>query len=243
MLLAVRPLWLEKRLHSLDKMYHLHKWAGIWATVLGIMLIITLWQRFPYHVWRYTHKAISVIYLFIVFHSVVLTPTGWWAGPAGLLIVISSLIGTCCAFVALSGGIGRSRRYHGTVLRVEQHSGDILEVTCQLPRYWAHRPGQFAFITFDRFEGAHPFTINSAEEAVFSEQLLHLTAVVPSVSLRLHYSDQQGFLSVEQALKGHSNNTKMWFCGPQGFADGLQKGMQAHGCPPQNFHKEYFNVR
>src|SRR5699024_5470420 len=35
MLLAVRPLWLEKRLQGLDKMYRLHKWAGIWAIGLA----------------------------------------------------------------------------------------------------------------------------------------------------------------------------------------------------------------
>ena len=36
MVLAVRPRWLEKPLHGLDKMYRLHKWAGIWAIRLGI---------------------------------------------------------------------------------------------------------------------------------------------------------------------------------------------------------------
>lgn len=29
MLLAVRPVWLEKPLDGLDRMYRLHKWAGI----------------------------------------------------------------------------------------------------------------------------------------------------------------------------------------------------------------------
>ncbi len=36
MLLAVRPLWLEKHLQGLDKMYRLHKWAGIWAIALAV---------------------------------------------------------------------------------------------------------------------------------------------------------------------------------------------------------------
>lgn len=214
MLLAVRPLWLEKRLQGLDKMYRLHKWAGIWAIglavahylldlskdllkvffergvkeprietilevfrdaakdvgewsvwILGIMLVITLWQRFPYHIWRYTHKALAVIYLVIAFHGVVLAPAGWWLEPAGALLAVTAVVGVYCAFIALSGGIGRTRRYQGTVLNVNQHHGDVLEVTCQLPKQWSHRPGQFAFITFDRFEGAHPFTINSADHA------------------------------------------------------------------------------
>lgn len=34
MLLAVRPKWLDQKI-GLDKMYHLHKWAGIWAIIFA----------------------------------------------------------------------------------------------------------------------------------------------------------------------------------------------------------------
>lgn len=380
MLLAIRPLWLEKHLHGLDKSYRLHKWAGIWAIalalghylldlskdlllvffergikeprietflevfrgaakdlgewsvwILGIMLVITLWQRFPYHLWRYAHKALAVIYVVIAFHGVVLAPVGWWTGPAGLLLAVSTAVGVYAAFIALTGQIGRTRRYQGHVLSVKQHKGEVLEVTCQLPKSWTHKPGQFAFLTFDRFEGAHPFTlcgadqgngqvtfaikalgdyttrlqteleagrsvavegpygcfdlqlggqdeqvwigagigvtpfiawlqalqampqhapkatlyycVNNAQEALFAEQLQNLAAQVPSITLHLHYSDQQGHLSAEQALQAQSAKTQVWFCGPQGFADALQKGMQDLGCPARNFHKEYFQMR
>ena len=37
MLLAVRPAWLEHRLHGLDKMYRLHKWLGISGLVLAVL--------------------------------------------------------------------------------------------------------------------------------------------------------------------------------------------------------------
>lgn len=36
MVLAVRPAWLEHRLHGLDKMYRLHKWLGISGLVLSV---------------------------------------------------------------------------------------------------------------------------------------------------------------------------------------------------------------
>ena len=378
MVLAVRPRWLEKPLGGLDKMYRLHKWAGIWASslgvshyllklskdllrvfferevkgprietflevfrdaakdigewsvwILGIMLIITLWQRFPYHLWRYAHKALAVIYVLIAFHGVVLAPAGWWTEPAGLLLAVSALVGVYCAFIALSGRIGRTRRYQGQVLSVKQHKGGVLEVVCQLPKQWTHKPGQFAFLTFDRFEGAHPFTVSSAdhgdgqvsfaikalgdytrrlqtelevgravrvegpygcfdmhnkgkqvwigagigvtpfiawleslqdhperapqatlyycvknaEEAVFAEQLQRLADALPNVTLEVHYSDQQGHLCAEQALQQYSADTRVWFCGPQNFADALQEGMHKLGCPAGNFHKEYFQMR
>lgn len=378
MVLAVRPRWLEKPLGGLDKMYRLHKWAGIWAIslgvshyllklskdllkvffereaklprvenflevfrdaakdvgewsvwILGIMLIITLWQRFPYHIWRYAHKVLAVIYVLIAFHGVVLAPAGWWTQPAGLLLAVATVVGVYCAFIALSGGIGRTRRYQGHVLSVKQHTGGVLEVTCQLPKQWSHKPGQFAFLTFDRFEGAHPFTVSSADhgdgqvsfaikalgdyttrlqtelevgravrvegpygcfdmhesgeqvwigagigvtpfiawleslqahperaptatlyycvknagEAVFAEQLQRLAAAVPNVTLNVHYSDENGHLCAEQALQQQSAAAHVWFCGPQGFADALQKGMQAQGCSTRHFHKEYFQMR
>ncbi|MDR2872040.1 MAG: ferric reductase-like transmembrane domain-containing protein [Xanthomonadaceae bacterium] len=37
MLLAVRPVWLEKTFGGLDKMYRVHKWAGILAISLGLL--------------------------------------------------------------------------------------------------------------------------------------------------------------------------------------------------------------
>ena len=123
MVLSLRPVWLERPLGGMDKIYRLHKWAGIGAIVLSLlhygtqlskdllialvgrpvrgpradwwlntfrhlaedmgewavwflaaMLVITLWQRFPYHVWRYLHKLLAGVYLVLAFHAVVLVP-------------------------------------------------------------------------------------------------------------------------------------------------------------------------
>lgn len=212
MLLAVRPVWLEKPLDGLDRMYRLHKWAGILAIVLGLlhyllelagpwlagivgkpvkgprvetfldvfrgsakelgewsawilggMLLITLWQRFPYHLWRYVHKALALVYLVLAFHSVVLAPASYWSQPAGWLVAACALLGSACALLSLSGRIGRARRHAGVVTAVERHGESLLEVTCRLQGDWSHRAGQFAFLTCDRLEGAHPFTIASAD--------------------------------------------------------------------------------
>jgi len=45
MLLALRPSWLEPRLHGLDKMYRLHQWLGIAALALAIAH--WLWKHAP----------------------------------------------------------------------------------------------------------------------------------------------------------------------------------------------------
>ena len=47
MLLALRPVWLEDYLGGLDRMYHIHKWAGIGAVLLGVVhWLIALSPRF-----------------------------------------------------------------------------------------------------------------------------------------------------------------------------------------------------
>ncbi|MDF3936508.1 ferredoxin reductase family protein [Pseudomonas citronellolis] len=212
MLLAVRPVWLERPLGGLDRMYRAHKWAGILAISLGLlhyllelggpllaefiakpakgprvetfldvfrgsakelgewsawllaaMLVLTLWQRFPYRVWRYVHKTLALVYLVLAFHAVVLAPAGYWTQPVGWLVALCAALGSACALIALSGRIGRRRTHRGVVVAVARPDERLLEVTCRLDRAWTHKAGQFAFLTCERLEGQHPFTISSAD--------------------------------------------------------------------------------
>lgn len=211
LLLATRPRWLEKPLGGLDKMYHLHKWAGISAVGLAVahyglklakgpmlwvfdeavkgqrtqtflevfrgsakdlgewsvwlfaaMILLALWHRFPYHLWSHIHKVLAVMYLVIVYHGIVLAPAEWWLQPAGLLMAAASVLGIYCAFVSLSGRIGQLSRHQGIVLAVHELNQNTFEVVCQLDKQWHHQPGQFAFLTFNKHEDPHPFTIASA---------------------------------------------------------------------------------
>ncbi|MDD2712556.1 MAG: ferric reductase-like transmembrane domain-containing protein [Simplicispira sp.] len=213
MVLAVRPAWLERPLGGLDKMYRLHKWAGIgaiglamvhygldlskdllrlfferpakpprgewwlnplrdvakdlgeWSVwLLAAMLLITLWQRFPYHLWRVVHKVLALVYLALALHAVVLAPPLWWQQPVGWLVGVCAAVGAWCAVLSLAGRIGRGRRQTGRVTAVQPRGAGVLEVTCQVPGPWRHRPGQFAFVTFERGEGQHPFTLSNADD-------------------------------------------------------------------------------
>lgn len=216
MILATRPAWLEAPLGGMDRVYRLHKWAGIlaigfaaahwllemsddlikasigkggrppkadFAGITGsglrhlaedlgewviyailIMLVLTLWRRFPYKFWHWVHKGMPVLYLMLVLHAVVLIPANYWGSPIGVLLAILLIGGTRASIQSLSGHIGRHRKVEASIVAVEQPAADVTQVSCQLGKGWAgHRPGQFAFVTFDRFEGAHPFTIASAD--------------------------------------------------------------------------------
>lgn len=215
MMLALRPVWLERPLGGLDQIYRTHKWAGILAVVfaaahwliemgddviesisgeagklhdpdysgfidtmrdaaeevgefavylLFAMLLITLWRKFPYKYWRYLHRGMPVLYLLLAFHAAWLTPLLWWQQPIGVLMAILLLGGSIASGLSLTGRVGRRRQVHGTVTAIKIPACDVTEVTCHMGPAWrGHRAGQFALVTFDRIEGAHPFTIASVD--------------------------------------------------------------------------------
>jgi predicted ferric reductase len=149
----------------LEVMRDLAKDMGEWAFYLVLaMLFITLWKRFPYKTWRVVHQAMPVLYLMLALHAAMLAPVDYWTQPVGILMALLGAAGIYGALYSLVGRIGRARQASGTVTAIEQAAPDVLTVSCQLDNHWrGHRPGQFAFITFDEKEGAHPFTIASAD--------------------------------------------------------------------------------
>lgn len=150
----------------------LAKDLGEWAFyALLVLIALTLLQRLlAYRPWRLTHRAMPLLYLGFVFHALALTPLAYWALPLGLLQAGLLTLGSAAALWSLAGGIGLRRR-HGAHIHSVQLLGQgpdaPLEVVCALPDSWpGHCPGQFAFVRFDRAEGAHPFTIASAPGAL-----------------------------------------------------------------------------
>lgn len=131
---------------------------------LFALLALTLWKRFSYRLWRPLHRAMPVLYLLLVFHSVVLAPADYWRQPIGMLLAVLFAGGTVASVLSLTGRIGRGRKVSGAVVSVRNSTPEVVEVCCRLEGKWrGHRPGQFAFVTFDTGEGAHPFTIASAD--------------------------------------------------------------------------------
>ena len=224
MVLAMRPIWLESRLHGLDKMYRLHKWLGIAALVLAVahwawvnvprwlvqagwlsrpargprtppsnewlrflqeqrhlaeqvgewgfyaavaLIALALVRRFPYRHFYSTHRWLAAVYLVLVWHSVVLLDASAWATPLGVTMAALMAAGTLSAGLSLLGRIGTQRKVTGIIEKLEYLEGvrvNAIDVALQ-NRWPGHAAGQFAFVTFDRDEGAHPFTISSAWRA------------------------------------------------------------------------------
>lgn len=179
----------EKYPGLLEIMRDLAKDMGEWAIYAVLaMLVITLWKKFPYRSWRFLHRAMPVLYLMLAFHAVLLSPRDYWAQPAGWLLAALLVAGVYGAIRSLLGDIGRAHEASGQIIAVEHPAHDITCVRCRLDRGWrGHRPGQFAFVTFDHKEGAHPFTIASADQGdqVISFQIKALGDYTNSLAVRL----------------------------------------------------------
>lgn len=132
--------------------------------LLLFLVAITLTRWVPYYYWRYLHRVMPVIYLVLATHALLLAPLKWWQQPIGLLMALLIAAGAVASLQSLTGQIGRSRRYRGLVQAVRQTSANITEVVCDMGKRWpGHQAGQFALVTFDRIEGAHPFSLSSAD--------------------------------------------------------------------------------
>lgn len=155
----------EKYAGFLEVLRDLAEDMGEWAIYAVLaMLAITLWKRFPYRKWRFLHQAMPAIYLMLAFHAALLAPVEYWSRPVGALLALCLAAGVYGSLHSLAGRIGRSRQVAGEILSLEQSAPDVIAVLCRLAEGWrGHRPGQFAFISFDRAEGQHPFTIASAD--------------------------------------------------------------------------------
>lgn len=146
----------------------LAKDAGEWAIYALILLaILALWRRFPYRPFFKTHRLMAGIYLVLVGHAVVLFSKLGWHQPIGYLMGVVLAAGSVSAILSLAGRTGARHRAHGEVTRVVNHADDgIVAVHLRLDASWpGHQPGQFAFVTFDAHEGAHPFSISSVWDA------------------------------------------------------------------------------
>ena len=137
---------------------------GEWAFYAVVVLIVlALLPRFPYRLFYKTHRLLAALYLVLVFHAVVLMRPDDWRQPLGWLMAAVMLAGSVAALAQLTRQVGRNRRVVGVVEAIRRHD-DVhsLALSVRLTGLWAgHEAGQFAFVSFDRDEGPHPFTITS----------------------------------------------------------------------------------
>jgi predicted ferric reductase len=131
---------------------------------LVALIAIALIKRFPYRYFFMSHRWIAIVYLSLIFHAVVLMNYSYWGTILGVVMASLMLFGVYAALNSLFRRIGQSRKAVGEISTINYLDGvKANAISIQLKSQWpGHFAGQFAFITFDRHEGAHPFSITSA---------------------------------------------------------------------------------
>ena len=133
-----------------------------WAALILIVLALVKW--FPYRQFIRTHRFLAIVYLGLVFHSLVLMKTSYWTYVIGWLVAALLAAGCVAALYILFKRVGRTRRAVGAIEAVTAHQdGRIVAVRiCLKDRWPGHEAGQFAFVRFADDEEPHPFTISSS---------------------------------------------------------------------------------
>lgn len=138
---------------------------GEWAFyIAAALMILALIKWFPYHWFKKTHKWLALAYLVLAFHSVILMDFDYWSQPIGWVMAVLILMGSVSAILVLLGRVGHGKQVQGTIQSVASYPGvRAVEGTIRVDGSWpGHSPGQFAFVSSDSTEGAHPYTIASA---------------------------------------------------------------------------------
>lgn len=161
---------------------------GEWAFYGAVALIaLALIKRFPYHLFVKTHKWLAVAYLVLAFHTVVLAQYAYWSQPVGWVLALLVAAGTVSAALVLFKRVGAHRKAAGRIDTLTYYPTlQVLETAIQMEGAWAgHRAGQFAFVTSNPREGAHPYTIASAWDPAL-RRIVFITKALGDHTRRLH---------------------------------------------------------
>jgi len=176
--------------------------VGEWAFYgAAILMLIALIKWFPYKLFVKTHTVLAIAYLVLAFHTVVLLKWDNWPTPVGVLVALLVIGGVFAALRILTGRRSQHRKVSGRVIGVEHHALlNVVTVDIALDKAWpGHQAGQFAFLTLDAGEGAHPYTISSAWQGDgsisftikalgdYTRQLAHTVAVGDAVTVEGPY--------------------------------------------------------
>lgn len=225
-------------LYGMESLRGIAKDMGEWTLYLMLgMLVLSLWKIFPYRPWRLLHRSMPVLYLVLVFHTIALSPMRYWLQPLGVMLLVVMFLGSWAAVRALSNSIGRNKQHRGVVQSITQHD-DVVEVQCKVDSRWQHQAGQFALVTFDDREGAHPFTISTACMAGTGLVGFHIKALgdyTTTLAERLHAGQAvtiEGPYGCFDAQQADQRYEQVWVAGGIGITPFLALLQQRQQCAP-----------
>ena len=198
-ILSTRLPGVETIFGGLDRVYVLHKWAGIsamaailvhdtvdaemdglgketalveLAETLGelslygllILVVISVATFIPYHLWRWTHKAMGAMFAAGVFHFVFILKPFAMGDPAGLFTGFFCAVGLAAyIWMLLPEDMRPSRKYK--IAKLEKTGGALAITMTPNTKKISATPGQFGVLRFvgsDKSE-PHPFSFSKID--------------------------------------------------------------------------------
>jgi predicted ferric reductase len=131
--------------------------------ILLALVAVALIKKIPHHIFAIMHRLVPLLFLVLVFHSVILMKQTYWAQAIGIVMMVVFVVGVVAALIALFRLIGARRKVAAIVIaKTAFPEVKTLLVDMQMEKGWpGHEPGQFAFVSSRTRWGAHPFTIAS----------------------------------------------------------------------------------
>ncbi|WP_432459989.1 ferredoxin reductase family protein [Agarivorans sp. QJM3NY_25] len=135
---------------------------GEWAFYAFVILAaIALISAIRYNKFKLSHRLMSLCYLAIAMHSLILIKHSYWPYPITYICIGLAVLGSLAALWSLLGLIGKSRQHQARISDLKfSPDNQVLELQLAAPTWQGHQSGQFAFLGFAG-EPPHPFTIAS----------------------------------------------------------------------------------
>ncbi|WP_075288834.1 ferredoxin reductase family protein [Pararhizobium arenae] len=137
-----------------------------------ILLVLSIFKtipgtriELPYHLWRWTHRLIGILFVMVAFHQTFIKRP--YDGTAMLAVYLNvfAMLGTASYLYTQLLPWIRTRRYE--VVDIEHHAGGTVISARPLGWKLRVRPGQFGFFRAGKagLREPHPFTIAGMDDA------------------------------------------------------------------------------
>jgi predicted ferric reductase len=134
---------------------------------LLILVMTSIMTFVPYHLWKWTHRAMGGFYVAATFHFVFILKPFDVLDPVGVYVSAFCGLGILAyLYTLLPAKMRLSRKYEVTGIR---HAGDIIQINLSPKRKpLRFEPGQFAILTPESsdLKEPHPYTISGQGTSV-----------------------------------------------------------------------------
>lgn len=203
---------------------NLHGFAaniGEWGFYLLLVLLIgSLWATVKYKPFKLSHRLMSVAYLLIAIHSVLLLKHSYWGEPIYYLTLGFVFIGSIAAIYSVLGFVGRNNRHSARVVSTRYFpQAETMELVLKPTTAWqGHQAGQFAYLRFGN-EDPHPFTITSSTKKT---EIRFLIKALGDFTTGLYDRVKTGDMVTVEGPYGRMNfdlnKPQIWIAGGVGIA-------------------------